>query len=455
MVCGGVVLAALLISLVWPNQYTAISSVVIDSKADPLSTNAYSDQVLAGYVATMTDVIGSERVAQRAVKSINLDQLPRLQQLWRSRTGGQGDITVWLARYLLDGKVLIAVAGDTKLQQGNVINISVKWRDPKMAAAIANAFAQAAIDTNIELKVEPAKEYSKWFDQRSKALRAELTVRQKRLSDFETANGIIATDEKLDVETSRLNELSTQLVAIQGERQESQSRLHQTGGSNESLEEVLASPVIAKLKSDLSDAEQKQADVAQNLGKNHPDYQAAVAEVTNLRNRIRQESSRIASGIGTSTQVNVRRESEIRDALEQQKKRVLDLKHQHDQAAMFDSDVQTAQRDLDAVTQRFAQSSLESITQQTNMVLLTTATEPFVPSSPKLILNLLAGIFLGLMAGIGTVFALELKDPRVRDEGEVARLSGVPLLARVGSAKSQGARRQITSLTRSLSAPIN
>ena len=88
--------------------------------------------------------------------------------------------------------------------------------------------------------------YSKWFDQRSKALRAELAVRQKRLSDFENANGIVATDEKLDVETSRLNELSTQLVAIQGERQESQSRLHQTGGSNESLEEVLASPVIAK-----------------------------------------------------------------------------------------------------------------------------------------------------------------------------------------------------------------
>jgi len=41
-----------------------------------------------------------------------------------------------------------------------------------MAATLANAFAQAAIETDIELKIEPAKQYAGWFDQRSRALRA-------------------------------------------------------------------------------------------------------------------------------------------------------------------------------------------------------------------------------------------------------------------------------------------
>jgi chain length determinant protein EpsF len=432
-----VVFFDLALALLLPKQYTATSSVVIASNTDPLAGQGYADEVQSNFVITQTEVIGSERVAQRAVKAVKLDQVPAFQAAWRSKTHGQGDISMWLARSLLARNVTVAVAGETKVQQGNVINITVKWTDPASAAALANAFAQAAIDTNIELKVEPAKQYAKWFDQKSLALRSDLEAKQKRLSEFEKANGIVGTDEKLDVENARLTELSTQLVTIESLRQDSQSRQRQAGSDNESLPDVMQSPVIAKLKSDLSDAEAKQAEIAGRLGKNHPDFQAAAAEVSNLRVRIQQESDKIASSLGSSNQINVRRENDLRAALEQQKKRILELKHQHDEASVLENDVTTAQRDLDAVTQRYAQSSLESQMQQTSMVLLTTATEPFQPSSPKVLLWLLAGMFIGSMLGIATALALELKDPRVRGDSDVAELSGVPILVTLGSMKPQ------------------
>jgi chain length determinant protein EpsF len=435
-VFGCIVLLALAAAVFLPKQYTATASVVISTNTDPLAGQGYADQVQSSYVATQTEVIASERVAQRAVKAVKLDQVPAIQESWRAKTGGEGDISVWLARQLIVNKVVdVAIAGETKVLQGNVINISVRWPDPKMAAALANAFAQAAIDTNIELKIEPAKQYAKWFDEKSRALRADVELKQKRLSDFENANGIVATDEKLDVENARLAELSTQLVTIETLRQDSQSRQRQTGADNQSLPEVMQSPVIAKLKSDLSDAEARQSDIASRLGKNHPDFQAAAVEVSNLRTRIAQESDKIASSLGSNTQINVRRENDLRAAVEAQKKRILELKHQHDEASVLENDVTTAQRDLDAVSQRYAQSSLESQMQQTSMVLLTTATEPFTPASPKLSICLLIGIFLGGMLGVGTALILELRDPRVRGDAEVLALSGVPILVRMGSIK--------------------
>jgi chain length determinant protein EpsF len=443
-ILGAVTLIALALGLFLPRQYTAVASVVIDTKTDPLAVAGNTDELLASYVSTQADVIASVRVAQQAVKAVKLDQVPQLQKAWRSATDGTGDITVWLAEYLLAKKVVVGPAGQNKVQQGNVINISVKWSDPQMAAALANAFAQAAIDTNIGLKIEPAKQYAGWFDERSRVLRADLEAKQKRLSDYQSASGIIATDEKLDVENGRLTELSTQLVEIQGLRQESQSRQRQSGGNNESLPEVLQSPVIAKLKDDLSAAEAKQADIAGLLGKNHPDYQAGAAEVSGLRDRIAQESAKIAGSLGSNTQINLRRENDVRLALEQQKKRVLQLKHQHDEAAVLENEVTTAQRDLDAVTQRYAQSSLESETHGTNMVLLTTATEPFGPSSPKLLLMLLAGIFLGSVLGAATALMLELKDPLVRDDRELVQLSGVPILVTIGRMKGQSLGRNST-----------
>src|SRR6266478_4745180 len=453
-VFGGVLFLVIVVSLVWPKQYTAISSLVVDAKTDPVAGGAggggYSEQLLASYVNTQSDVIASRRVAQRVVKTLKLDTDPELVERWRSATKGIGDFSVWLADYLVDKKLTVAPVHDSPTHASNVIEISVSWRNPQLAAALANAFAQAAIDTNIELKVEPAKLYASWFNQRSRVLRDDLAAKQKRLSDFQNSTGLVATDEKLDVENARLTELSTQLVTIQGLRQESQSRQKGVGGDIQSLPEVLQSPVVQTLKAELSQAEAKQPDIAARLGKNHPDYQAAAAEIANLRERIARESANIAASLGNTTQVNLRRENDVRQALEAQKNKVLELKHAHDQAAIFQSDVNSAQRDLDAVTERFAQSSLESQTSQTNVVQLTTATAPLLPSSPKLILNALIGIFLGGFFGIGVALFLEGLHPRVRLDEDLQQLLGVPILGKIGCVT----RRAIESGVSSSSAMI-
>jgi chain length determinant protein EpsF len=437
LIAVGIFLAVVILvafaSVIWPKQYTATASIVVDSKTDPVTAAnnaaAAAGQPAATYVNTQADIIASERVAQRVVKTLKLDQQPEARKLWAK--GPNDDISVTVANLLLEKKLLVAPAHDSPTHSSNVIDISVNWSDPVTAAALANGFAQAAIETNIELKVEPAKQYATWFDQRSRALRADLEAKQKKLSDFQSKNGIVATDEKLDVENARLAELSTELVNIQGMRQESQSRQHHVGTDVSTLPEVLQSPVIQSLKAALSQAEAKKPDVAARLGKNHPDYQAVEGEISNLRTRIAQESANIAASLGSTTQSNMRREDSVRQALEAQKQRVLELKYQHDQSAIYQNDVTAAQRDLDEVSQRLAQSNLESLTQQTNVVQLSTATPPNNPSSPKLVINLIVALFLGGVLGIGGALAAEMRDRRVREDEDIVELLGVPLLGKL------------------------
>ncbi len=435
-VFGATVIAALLFSLLWPKQYTAISSVVVDAKSDPVTgAPGMAEMALQAYVTTQADVISSERVAQRVVKALNLESVPELQKKWRKATDGVGDFSVWLADYLLAKKLAVTPGHSNPSEPSNVIDIAVKWSDPKTAADLANAFAQVAIETDIALKVEPARQYAAWFVKRASDLRADLEAKQKRLSDYQKANGIVATDEKLDVENDRLNQLSTALVAIQNQRQDSQSRQRQvvSGGSNDSLPEVLQSPLIATLKGNLSAAEATQTDVEARLGKNHPDYQAAAAEVASLKARIAAETQKIAASLNSTAHVDERREADLRQAVELQKKRVLDLKQQHDQAAVLESDVQAVQKDLDDVNQRLAQSKLEGQTQQTNVVLLTSASPPVTPSSPKVLLNIALGCILGFGLGIGAALFIEMRDPRIREDEELPLLLGVPLLGRISS----------------------
>lgn len=425
-----VVLAALVISLVLPKSYTATTSLVVDAKStDPLLGAMLPPQAAQSYLATQVDIISSDRVAQRVVSLTRMDQVPLIQDQWREATDGQGDIRVWLGELLLK-RLVVKPSRDS-----SVVSISYAGTDPQFSAAIANAFAQAYIETSLELKVEPARQYAQWFNDRTKGLRDDLEAAQRKLSEYEQRNGIIAGDGRFDVENARLAELNSQLVMVQGQRADSRSRQSQSGAA-ESLPEVMASPLISGLKADVARLEAQQGQLRGRLGTNHPEVAKVDAEIASLKQRVATEVQRVASSLGTSTRISAAREAEIAAAVEEQKARVLELKAHRDQIAVLQRDVENAQRSYDLVTQRLAQTSLESQTQQTNIAVLTPAAPPLTHSSPRVLLNVALAAFLGLLLGIGVSLLLELVDQRVRGEDDLNQLPGVPVLGVISSSSA-------------------
>lgn len=426
-----VVAVALIVSLLLPKKYTATTALVVDGKShDPLIGAMLPSQMMPGYLATQVDIIGSDRVAQRVVALTKMDQIPLIQEQWVEETKGQGDIRVWLAE-LLKKQLEVRPSRDS-----SVLTVSYTGTDPQFAAAIANAFAQAYIETNLELKVEPARQYAQWFNDRTKGLRDELESAQRKLSDYEQQHGIIAGDGRFDLENARLAELNSQLVMVQGQRADSRSRQSQAGAA-ESLPEVMSNPLISGLKADVARLEAQKEQLLGRLGGNHPEVARVDAEISSLRQRVLVETQRVASSLGTTTRISTAREAEIAEAVEEQKKRVLELKAHRDQIAVLQRDVENAQRSYDLVTQRLAQTSLESQTQQTNVAVLTPATAPLLYSSPKLLLNVAIAAFLGTFLGVGLGLILELIDQRVRGEEDLMQLPGVPVLGVMPSVRSR------------------
>jgi len=47
-------------------------------------------------------------------------------------------------------------------------------------------------------------------------------------------------------------------------------------------------------------------------------------------------------------------------------------------------------------------------------------------------LNLALGAFVGLILGIGTALVHETRDPRVREDNDLVRILGVPILGKIG-----------------------
>jgi len=418
-----VVAGTLAVNLLLPKQYRATASVVADFKPDPVSAVMLGGMQSPAFMATQVDIIKSDRVAQRVVRNLKLSENPQIRQQWQDDTGGQGSIEIWLGTVFQRQMVV------TPSRESSVIEISYLAPDPRFAAALANAFVRAYIDTALDLRVDPARQYSAFFETRSKEAREALEVAQSRLSGYQRQKGIIASDERLDVENARLNELSSQLTSLQAISAESASRQTQAqGAQGTNMPEVLNNSLISSLKAEISRGEARLQELGTRLGDAHPAVQEAKANLAELRQRMEAETRKVTSGVGLGATINRQREADIGVSLAAQRSKVLQLKQVRDEGLVLIREVENAQRTYDAILQRLTATSLESQTTQGNINQLSQADVPLKPASPRIVLNTLLATLLGLLLAAGTALALELRDRRVRNIDDVVDALGLPVI---------------------------
>lgn len=419
------VVAAVCVTLLMPKTYDSTVSLLVDIRDEQsLAGTAPSARTQVGYMQTQIDIIQSQRVARKVVEDLKLAQSPQAQAAFKS-SGARGTIEDWIGSSLLF-KLKV------ESSQSSVINLTYSASDPRFATDVANAFAQAYLATTLNLRVEPTRQAATWFDEQLKTLRADLEVAQSRLAAYQREKGILATDERVDVESARLNELSTQTLQAQAQTYDSASRSGLAGrsASPDSLPEVLGNPLIQSLKGELLRAESKLQELSTRLGENHPQYVQQSSEIAALRSRLNGEMGRIVAGARNVTSQSAAREGSLQRALAAQRERVIELRDARSQASVLLRDVDTAQKAYEAAQQRYLVNKVESGARLTNVTVLNPATEPTHPSKPRVMLNILLGIVVGIALGLGVVFLMEILDRRVRSDGDLEILDA-PLLGSI------------------------
>jgi chain length determinant protein EpsF len=423
---GITVLSAVGVSLLLPSQYDATASVVVTFR-DP-QTQMLPVQLSPSYMATQLDIVQSRNVALQVVDKLKLTESPSARELWQDSTDGRGSIRDWLADRLLKKLTL------TPSRDSRVLDLTYSGSDPRIAAAVANAFANAYIDTTVQLAVEPARRDAAWLNDQLKPLRQRLEAAQAKLSAFQREKGIFSNDERLDVETARLNELSSQLVQAQGLMHEAQSRqtelehLTAKGGSAESLKEFSSDSYIQNIKSELAQREAQLAQLRGQFGVNHPQRQRAYAEVVNLRAQLASATRRLARSVASEADIARARVEALNKEVAAQRAKVLQLKEARDQMPPLEREVVSAQAAYDTAAARFNESQLRSREPDANVAMLSPAVEPTKRSSPRMLLNLLVATFLGGGLGVGAALLLELLAPRARTAQMLQSRLGLPML---------------------------
>jgi chain length determinant protein EpsF len=418
-----VVATTVTIALLLPKTYTATTALVLNYKGtDPVTGLTLPSQLMPGYMATQVDILNSMTVALKVVDDLKLTDSAVVKQQFADATGGHGDIRNWLADLLSKN---LDVEPSTS---SSVLSVNYKATDPQFAAAMANAFSEAYLSTAVQLKIEPSQKASDYFSSQIKLLRDNFETAQRKLSKYQQDNNIDDADNRLDVETARLNELSSQLVAVQGLSIDANSRVRQTQRNADESPDVQSNGLIQSLKGNLLAAEASFAEVSQRLSPNHPQYQSAKAQVDKLRANLNQQIAIASAGINGNARIQQQRESDIRAALAAQRTKVMDLNLARDELKLLNNEVQAAQRAYEAASTRSTQTNLEARSTQSDIAILNPAVAPVKPTGPKVLLLTLLSIFLGSMLGLGLGIVAEIVDRRVRSTRDLIDVLNVPVL---------------------------
>ncbi len=297
----------------------------------------------------------------------------------------------------------------------NVISVKYSASSGETAAKIANTLAETYVIATRESQSQPTERARDWLAKQIEALRLKLAASEQAVEEFRTKAGLFK-GATTTLDTQEISELNTQITVAQAASIEAEARadairqLLSSQGSVDSSSEVLASPVIQRLKEQRTEAARAVAELSATYLANHPRMIAAQNQRANVDRQFRSEALKIVAGLEEQARIAKAREASLRAGLET-------LKGKASTANLDDVKLKALERDatadralLEAMLSRYAEASArqDQAAQPGLARIIQSATVPASPSFPKrgpMVLLITLG---GLALGLGLAFLSEI-----------------------------------------------
>ena len=209
-----------------------------------------------------------------------------------------------------------------RVGESNAFDISITWSDPKQAARLANAVADAYIVDQLDTRLEAAKRTSGWLSDRIVELRKQLRESEEAVAQFRKDNGLVRSSPNLTLNEQQLSELNSKLVAARTDAAEKKSRVDYLDDvlagkkTLDTLPDTLqAGGMMSALRTKLTDVSQRQADLLARYNSRHPAVVNIEAEKRDIERSIAAETQRMAQTVRSEYALAKVRESALEQAV--------------------------------------------------------------------------------------------------------------------------------------------
>ncbi len=205
-----------------------------------------------------------------------------------------------------------------QVEKSRVIAIQFTSKDPRLAAAIPNAMAKVFLSLQSGAKLDSNTEASRWLEPEIANLREKVRDAEARVADYRASSDLLLTGEAGGTfATKQLNDISTELARVRGERANAEARAENvraalaSGRAVDTLNDVVASPMIQRLKETESNVQGQIADLSTTLLDGHPRLKGLKSQLQGIRGQILSETKKILGSLENEANVSRLRERQL------------------------------------------------------------------------------------------------------------------------------------------------
>ena len=439
-------------------QYKATATILIERKetqvvpVDALyGLNAESEE----YLATEFEVLRSRPLAEKVVRKLDLASEPAF-------VGEEGSLSTQSMGSMKDKLLGMVGLGKSQeertrvaevereiarrellkdygkrisifpLRKTQLVEVSFEAPTPMLARDIANAHAEAYIESDLEARLERTKTAASWLAGQVEGLRGDLNTSKQDLAEYLQQENIIdINDDVTEIVSQELQELLAEMVGVRSRKAEAQitrDQVRNAGGSRESLPVVQSDDLAQKLKLDVVLARQKKAELAKTFGPQHPRMLAADSDLNSANSSLRAQINKIIETVELKFNAAQAEEASLQSRIDDTRSRFYSRNEQSDKYVELKSEVESAQRLFDLFFERTKETTETIDLQSAHARILSQAEDPLLPSKPKkAVLFLLAGLGSLLLSMLYYILR-ELFNTGIRDGEDVHQRIGLPLL---------------------------
>lgn len=434
-------------------MYTAVASVVVEPRPQLLLLADGSPAAQPpdpAYLETLSSAIQSRSFTSRTMEELDLFADPeffpvpeaavgRIRYWANSIVGGgfPSESPVSVKTSDVDRLETMATFDDglevSPQSQSYVIKISFTSIDPNKAALIANSVAQQFIDMQLAEKSATVQRAIRGVAGRLDAAQQALLQAERELSEIRQESNFIPgqpmpLSHMQAEETARALMQTLASYAMASAKLEVIESIRASGGRFEDLEEVIASPVVGRLRIQIADIQARVREAAAAFGENHPRTRAVQTELETASKKMFEEIDRIVGALRNEATIIAAQMRELEKQLALARERsVLD----NEATARLESaegDVAVKRSLYEALLRRQEETAVQESWLTPDVRLISEAAPPLEPSTPSPTVLIGAGSTVSLVLALFLALLREQTDTSLRSDRQVERELGVSCL---------------------------
>lgn len=369
------------------------------------------------YHNTQLEIIQSRNVAEKAFHHLGLEEHPVFKEL---------EYPV----QAFNKKVKVKSREET-----GIVEISMEGTNPKEITEWVNAVSEEYVQRNIDTAVDGINRIVDEMIKNINSLRRQLSESQKNQFDEDMKKQILVPEKQKDIINDKLTRYNENLA----ETQIKLAKLDGTIGAINEIEEnkgdFMTLPDVAQDKTiqDLSktriELEQEIEKLKISLKPGHPQLKQRNSELDSIKEKISNQIATIIAQLKKEYELELGKERYLKSQIRKTEEEAVKIGQETFQYDVAKTDADTKKKIYDTILERMNQISMSAQLIPNNITVLDKAIVPQSPVKPRKMVNLAAGILLGLMLGIGTVFFLDYLDNTIKSTEDIEQYLKLNLLS--------------------------